>query len=313
MKYIALSVLACILAACGQQPSPTTTKAQLTSSLAENKAPKPLDAYWYQGKAEITRYELQQNRYRDLHPGEALLVFVTEDFLTDKQVKNDNYKNTNSINVLKTNYINRFTTGLYDYSIMTSVFTPADAAKHPQTLKVTMSSQDWCGQSFMQTNWRNNRYETQVRSYFEQEADENFDAAKAILEDELFNRIRINPAALPTGQINILPSLSHTRLQHTKFHPARADAVLKAYEGKDFEGDNLQMYQVTFSDSKRVLTIVFEQQAPYKIAGWMESHPSFDGQVRRTIAKRTHTVLTPYWQQNGLADRALRKQLGLSE
>jgi len=62
-----------------------------------------LDDYWYQGKAEISSYQLEQARYSDVHPGEAVLVFVTEDFLTDKQVKNDNYTNKNSalINFLK--------------------------------------------------------------------------------------------------------------------------------------------------------------------------------------------------------------------
>jgi hypothetical protein len=44
---------------------------------------------WYAGVAEITRYELKQARYRDVHTGDAVLIFVTEDFLTDKQVKHE--------------------------------------------------------------------------------------------------------------------------------------------------------------------------------------------------------------------------------
>ena len=30
--------------------------------------------YWYQGKAELTRYELNQARYGELHTGEAVLI-----------------------------------------------------------------------------------------------------------------------------------------------------------------------------------------------------------------------------------------------
>lgn len=283
--------------------------AQFTATTAANA--QKLDAYWYEGKAEITRYELQQNRYRDVHPGEAILVFVTEDFLTDKQVKNDQYQNKNSVSVLKTNFIRRFATGIYDYSIMTSVFTPVDGSKNPQTLKVTNSTQDWCGQAFMQLNWRNNQYQTQIRSYFEEEADQNFDVPYAILEDELFNRIRINPQALPTGKIKILPSLSITRLLHQPFQPEDAAAALQTYRGTDFSGENLQSYRVTFANKNRILEIIFENKSPYVIIGWKEAYPSFDGKIRETIAKRTKTVMTPYWQQNGLDDKALRQELGV--
>lgn len=278
---------------------------------APKMAASKLDNYWYQGKAELNRYALQQNRYRDVHPGEAVLVFVTEDFLTDQQVKNDRYQNPNSINVLKTNIIKRFATGIYDYSIMTSVFTPTDFVNHAQTLKVTTSSQDWCGQVFMQLNWRNQQYQTQIRSYFETEGDENVNVPYAILEDELFNRIRMNPQGLPLGNIQVLPSLHVTRLLHTVFKPEAATASLAAYAGQEFSGKNLQVYQLYFTDSKRSLEIVFEKESPYLIAGWKEAYPSFDGKVRETIAKRTNTVVTDYWQQHDLRDSLARKALGV--
>lgn len=305
--FLILLVAACNNVETKQIEDSTT---QFTATKTSAKVQK-LDPYWYQGKAEISRYALQQNRYRDVHPGEAILVFVTEDFLTDKQVKNDHYKNPNSINILKTNQIRRFTTGIYDYSIMTSVFTPIDGSKNPHTLKVTNTTQDWCGQAFMQINWQGNTYQTQIRSYFEKEADQNFSVPTAILEDELFNRIRINPLGLPTGKIKILPSLSITRLLHQEFAPQDAEASLQTYTGKDFNGENLQSYQVTFTDKNRMLEIVFENKTPYAIVGWKEAYPSFDGKVRETIAKRTKTIVTPYWQQNSLEDKALRQELGV--
>ena len=43
--------------------------------------------YWYAGQAELNRYRLEQARYGELHRGEAVLIFVTEPFLKDKQVK----------------------------------------------------------------------------------------------------------------------------------------------------------------------------------------------------------------------------------
>ncbi len=315
MKYLSSFLLLIMIVACNNSTENNSTeenKAQFTSAKnAEEELALQLSKYWYQGEAEITRYELQQNRYRDVHPGEAILVQVTEDFLTDEQVKNDNYTNPNSTNVLKTNIIRRFTTGLYDYSMMTSVFTPANAEKFPKTLKVTMSSQDWCGQSFMQLNWRDNQYQTQIRSYFESEGDENFAVPYAMLEDELFNRIRINPMALPTGKIKMLPSLVIVRLLHKDFKVAEVEANLEDYQGTDFQGNNLKVYRVKYPTLNRTLEIVFENEVPYKIPGWKDSYPGFDGQIRTTIAKRTETIKSPYWQKNALEDSAMRKKLGV--
>ena len=43
--------------------------------------------YWFAGKAEITSYKLEQARYGELRDGSAVLIYVTEPFLADKQVK----------------------------------------------------------------------------------------------------------------------------------------------------------------------------------------------------------------------------------
>ncbi|MFB1021425.1 MAG: hypothetical protein QMC40_01535 [Vicingaceae bacterium] len=48
-------------------------------------------SYWEDGKAEIAVYDLVQNRYNGLHPGKLVSVFVLEDFITDKHVKNERY------------------------------------------------------------------------------------------------------------------------------------------------------------------------------------------------------------------------------
>lgn len=312
-NIIFLFIVITSIVACDQQEPPQENQAaaQLTGTAVEKTAAVQLDKYWYQGKAEVSHYNLQQNRYRDVHPGEAILIFVTEDFLTDKQVKNDNYQNPNSTNVLKTNLIRRFTTGLYDYSIMSSVFTPVKTDVFPNTLKVTTSTQDWCGQTFMQVNWRDKNYETQIRSYFESEGDETFDVPNAMLEDEIFNRIRINPQALPTGKTKMLPSLTIARLLHRKFEPMEVEASLSSYAGEEFSGKNLQIYTVKYPAINRTVAVVFEKASPYKIAGWKDSYPGFDGKVRTSVAKRTNTLMTPYWQQNGLEDTAKRKELGV--
>jgi hypothetical protein len=297
-----------------QPVSPTATPAEkkLTPvSIWPTDSLPRLSNYWKQGKAEISRFDLQQHRYRDVHPGEAVLVMVTEDFLTDQQVKNDRYENPNSIPVLKTNLFTRFTTGIYDYSIMTSAFTPVNAAGFPMTLKTTHSSQDWCGQTFMQVNWAGDAYKVQVRSYFESEGDVDTTVAPAVLEDELWNRIRMQPEQLPTGKVRMLPSATVARLLHIPFSPIETNATLGEYAGNDFAGPELRAYKVVFPSLQRTLEIVFEAQAPHLIAGWTDAYPGFDGQIRRTVAKRTHLILDNYWTHNSLNDKGMRNRLGL--
>ncbi len=281
----------------------------------QNKAMLGMDStalgkYWYEGKAEISRYSLQQNRYRDIHPGHALLVFVTEDFLLEKQVKNDQYRDKNDVPILKLNSIHRFTTGIYDYSIMGSVFAPANLKRYPHALKVTHSSQDWCGQTYMQVNQKKDHLKFQVRSYFEAEADQDLQLPIEWLEDELWTRLRINPKSLPTGKIQVYPSATYLRLMHRELKAYAAEGSLGDYQGQDIPGEKLKVYTLRFPDLERSLEIVYQAKSPYLIEGWTESYPSsFDKKVRRTIAIREKTIKSPYWEHNSVGDDGLRMEL----
>ena len=316
-NYIFLVVisLSCVfLSACENTNEKETALGMINSPVkaTEVAASTKLADYWYQGKAEINSYDLQQARYSDVHPGEAVLVFVSEDFLTDKQVKNDNYTNKNSTSILKNNFLRKFTTGIYDYSIMTSVFTPVDTKKFPRTPKVTISSQDWCGQSFMQVNQQKNKYKVELRSYFESEGDKNFTIDGAMLEDEIFNRIRMNPDALPTGKTQLIPSATIVRLMHLEMQPTSVMITKKEYVGTKFKGNDLTAYEIDYPSLKRKLTIVYQNKAPYIIEGWVDKYTAISRQALTTTAIRKKTLLSPYWQQHGSKDVQLRKELDLT-
>lgn len=308
---IVFSLTTLLLVSC----DPATTSAATAAAESATAQPASLTTsvdtsnYWNQGKAELNRYELRQNRYADLHPGEAVLIFVKEDFLMDLQVKNDRYRNPNSKPVLKTNAIRRFTTGLYDYSIMTSVFTPMEGS---ETQKVTLSAQDWCGQSFAQVNFRDEAYQHQLFSYFESEGDATATAKADWLEDEMFNRVRLLGMEVPTGTFTMIPSMTYLRLRHKPYAPYRADISLVPYQGKDFRGEALQLYTIDFPELDKQTQIVFEKAAPHRIVGFTETYPSaFDGKMRTTTATLTHTLFEPYWEKNSADDVGLRKELGL--
>jgi len=255
--------------------------------------------YWYAGSAEITSYKLEQARYGEIRDGEAVLIYVTEPFLPKVQVKADgNYEE--NIPVLKLNATKNFNTGIYPYSIMQSVFYPIANAQH--ALKVSCSVQEWCGHVYSQLNNRD-QFEITSHSYFEGEADEEFTLEKDILENELWTQLRIDPKSLPTGTLEIIPSLEFIRLKHIE---------LKAYKVSAERSEN--SYTLSYPELNRSLTIHYEAVFPYKITGWEEQVKSgYDdsAQVLITKATRLKTIQSEYWTKKRIADENLRETLQL--
>jgi hypothetical protein len=269
--------------------------------------------YWYQGKAELNRYDLEQARYGEIHKGDAILVFVKEDFLRDKQVKLEHGASENSLPVLKLNSIRKFATGIYAYSILTSVFTPFDIKNVP-TLKVSNSNQDWCGHTYAQINLRGAKYEGLAHSYFEDEADRTFKINQTLLEDEIWTRIRLDPLSLPTGEIEIFPGLYFIRLRHEKFESQKAEAQLSTIVDTSLSEEPVNVYTMDYQSIDRKLKIMFEKKFPYSILGWEETYKSGWGAKSKeltTRARRTNVLITDYWTKNSVADSTYRKMLGL--
>lgn len=286
------------------QKHPSTTATQ-------EALPKSFTDYWFAGKAEISSYRLEQAQYGALNPGSAVLIFVTEDFRTDTQVKSESPETRDrSTPVLKTNLVRKCLTGIYDYAMFTSVFTPVETAKFPRTLKASTSVQEWCGHSYMQLNLRTMGYAVSSRSYFEKEATEDYQVGVTWLEDELWNRIRLAPDKLPTGEVSIIPSSVSGRLRHRKLDPLPATAQLGPYSGNAFAGAGLQAYTLTYTGDGTRLMIVFEKAFPHRIVGWEETYKQKD-KLLTSRAVLQKTILSDYWNHNAPADSVLRKELGL--
>ena len=276
--------------------------------------PKDFNGYWYAGEAEITSYELEQARYGEIHSGKSVLVFVTEPFSVSKQVKLDNWRDQSpdNISVMKLNMTKKFLTGIYPYSMMMSTFTPVSADKHPDAFKITTSSQEWCGHSFMQLNLENKNYRLRGFSYFESEGDTDMSVPNVILEDELWTRIRLNPESLPQGRVELVPSAFYLRLRHKENQVKTANVKISGVSGSDFSEGMHKMYSIAYDD--RSLNIYFESSFPYVILGWEETYASGFGNSGQltTKARRINTIKSAYWGKNSNKDRAIRKELGLS-
>lgn len=269
--------------------------------------------YWNSGKAEITSYKLEQARYGELHSGYSVLVFVTEDFSKEKQVKLDRpaQAGDDKVRIMKLNRIKKFDTGIYRYSMMDSVFTPIDIEQFPSTLKLSSSSQEWCGNTFTQLNLRDGAYEVKSFSYFESEGDRTFDLEDEFLEDELWTRIRINPDSLPVGKIKIIPGAMASRLTHKELAVETAEASL----GRNSDDpSSLMDYKINYPESSRSLIVTFKKDFPYEIVSWEETYKSGFGEDARELTTKAtldKTLITDYWNKNKPMDRVLREELGI--
>ena len=265
--------------------------------------------YWFQGKAEISSYELEQSRYGEIHKGSAVLIFVTEDFSKSKQVKLDypSKQPEDAIKVLKLNSTRKFLTGIYPYSMMSSVFTPFDQAEYMPSLKLTTSSQEWCGHTFTQFNFQEKTqlYHYEQFSYFESEGDVSSNLKTDLIEDEIWTLIRLNPEKIPTGKLNVLPSGTFLRLSHLK---------IKAYEANITitEAKMMKKLTINYENLKRKLTIHFNKNFPHEIDSWEEElFSNFTKKTMITKAVKKKRILVDYWNKNKNKDRRLVLELDL--
>ena len=272
--------------------------------------------YWHQGLAELNHYHLEQVRYGEVHEGDAVLIFVTEDFLPDNQVKDEGLNPKNhSVPVLKLNFTRKFNTGIYPYSLMTSVFHPLSNLDD-RPLKITTSVQEWCGHTYMQLNNKNNKYFVTLNSYFEKEGDRRFEIDYAMLEDDIWLKIRLNPEMLPEGNIRMIPGMQYARLLHQSYTVQDVHAEKKQINYPELSPEPLIEYRLQYKEISRTLSIIFMQKFPHEILYWEERiNPlKINGRGNTSMltrATRSKSMLLDYWHKNALADSSYRITLGL--
>lgn len=282
--------------------------AHIANSALRDKTPaKALSdefkSYWYAGEAELTSYKLEQARYGELRDGHAVLIYVTEPFLAEEQVKADR-SNSSNVSVLKLNSTKKYLTGIYPYSIMSSTFYPLADNQH--AIKVSNSVQEWCGHVYSQLNNRE-EFEIESHSYFEGEADQSFNLPKTWLENEIWNKIRVNPEGLPLGKIEMIPSLEFIRTGHRPIKAYAANASITDHNG-------ISSYVLEYIELDRKLQIDFKTAFPHSIEGWTETFKSGYGPKAKVLtskATKMKVLKTAYWRQNGTEDEILRKELGI--
>ena len=143
--------------------------------------------------------------------------------------------------------------------------------------------------------------EIELRSYFESEGNVNVKVTDVWLEDDIWTSIRLNPNALPLGNLVVLPSCFHLRLSHTETKALPCMANLEA------SGDQL-IYSLDYGDRSVKFWINAEfsptidklEETAY--SGWGA------GRKQLTLNKQ---IKTDYWTKNSVSDGPWRDKLGL--
>jgi hypothetical protein len=293
-RVIALSLLIGFYSSCSNNSFNTNEKYEVAPEFSE---------YWYDGNAEISSFNLKQERYGELREGTAVMIYVTEPFSEKQHTKADN-PTSEDPSVLKLNVTKNFVTGIYPYSIMTSIFFPVNQGDH--ALKVSTSIQEWCGHTYIELI-KENDFDIGVMSYFEGERKAHHHEKICHLEDEIWTLLRINPTRLPVGEIKMIPSFSYLRLMHQATQPYICEANLKNEGSKS-------VYTMSFSELDRSVKIEFKTQFPHQILGWQESYPCVGCEQKEIITSSvslSETIKVDYWNKNSTSDTTARIQLGL--
>lgn len=257
---------------------------------------------WGDGRAELSSYRGTVIRYGAPRDAEQVLVLVTEPLDRDTLIKDDEAAPGARVQVLKLNSMLRFQTGVYPYSVMTSVFAPVDRYYEHRfsPAKITLSAQEWCGHVFLGVWPGQERFFARGLSYFasEGERDETVETARDVLyEDALPIQLRELDGPFADGgdwSGQLVPSLWRARRDHAPLRPERA-TIARAEEGE------VTRFTLRAGELERVYEI--ERGGDRRLLGWR----SGDGEAMRVVA----TERLPYWQLNHPGDEEARERIGL--
>jgi hypothetical protein len=278
----------------------------------------PFWSYWGDGKAEINSYSIIQNLYNQPRKATSVMIYVTEPFNLAKQVKSDvsNDKDPNIISVMKLNRTKKFQTGIYDYSLLSSVFVPVNTYSIGKSryssgspLKISFSSQEWCGLTTHQLNRTEQGMNSRQLSYFESEGDklEQWKSDdKTLYADNLFIAVRELLAPLPAGTYPYYQTLEFGRLFHSPF--VQQTAVVEKKDGTlSRENKTTSITHWTITAGKQVWTFDVEKEYSRRILEYQFS----DGDTVIETGKLLKSKRLPYWQLNKNGDESYHKELGL--
>lgn len=291
-----------------------------TPSAAPASVPVFGDEFWKRwgdGKGELAGYDLVFPRYGQLRKGVAVTVFVTETFSNSLRVKSDPGKHPKSDEypVMKLNLVEDFSTGIYDYNLLTSAFvalTPIEGRPTGSVTKVSFASQEWCGNVYAQLLFDAASARLTSHSYFDGEADQSRTVAvpaDALSGDAilLWARSLAAPFLRPGERrdVSFVRSLESSRLRHEPLE------VLRATLSRDAAPSRVTTPAGTLEVERRTVAIAggatwkvaVETAEPHRIVEWETT----DGEKASLLGSDR----LEYWNLHGEGDQSYLGRLGL--
>jgi len=263
---------------------------------------------WGDGKAELSGYAVTTSRYGAPRDARVVLIYVTEPMDRRNWIKDDagDVPTADRVNVLKLNNVLKFRTGIYPYSVMTSVFTPLEGASAGRfaPAKITLSAQEWCGHVYQKVMPGADAFANELRSYFHADGDRDTSVKTppgTLYEDALLIQLRELDGPFAGGKDwagTIVPSLWSQRKRHATLAPIAAK-IHREDATKD--GAPVTRFTLTYAASSTSFDV--EKAAPRRVVAWKSS----DGEEGRVLK----TARLPYWQLNAPGDERYLRELGL--
>ncbi len=158
---------------------------------------------WDDGLAEVSLYEAKRPQYGKIRSYEAVFIVVKED------LNSQPYEGKSLLQVLKLNEAHNYWTEDYPYNYKLNVFARRD---DPTALvKLTLGSQEWCGNTFKMLKTWGGQPQLEYHTYFDGAGDGTRPLdlhAGDLLEDQLplaLRGLKFSPGL--TAHRRVLPSL----------------------------------------------------------------------------------------------------------
>ena len=266
--------------------------------------------WWGDGRAELSGYRLVVGRYGAPREAELALIYVTEPHDRRSWIKDDHVEEPHRVNVMKLNQNVEFLTGIYPYSVMTSVFAPVDRYRPEpfSPVRIVHSVQEWCG-AYTHLLWPGSeRYRSLRLSYFAHEGERvrEVEADGPLLyEDALLVQLRELDGPFAGGgdwEGRLVPELWRLRAGHRGTDPVSA-RITREEGVYEHQGEEVPVtrFRLQAEEYERIFQV--ERDLPRRILGWSTS----TGEEAELLA----TERLAYWELNRPGDESWREALGL--
>jgi len=265
---------------------------------------------WGDGKAELSGYAVREERYGAMRDGRMVLIYVTEPMERRTWVKDDSgsVPEDERVEVLKLNRNLTFRTGIYPYSVMTSVFAPVDGAEPERfsPTKISFTAQEWCGQVFRMLLPRSGAVRDELHSYFQSEGDrsETIDLpADTLYEDALWIQLRELDGPFAGGgdwSGRLVPSSWSMRKSHRPLRAVRA-TIRRADAERD--GTPVTRFTIEYEGAAREIDV--EKGEGHRILGWRGPGE----EAGRLLA----TARLAYWELNAPGGERYLSRIGMGD